>query len=182
MLNILLSSFRLWIQGYNKNETTSNTSDRTDDTLEEAPPLSESVPQPILAFRTATIVLSQLLKGKILPDPRPKLTLQQTRELKVADAFAHIAATGCGAVAVSTHISPSSLKIVALTTGNPQLPIPNSSMDTEMDIPRQLGSDKMDSGSEDKTLSHVIASTHKAETGGQTLESKLRELQKAWCV
>ena len=178
MLNILLSSFRLWIQGYNKNETTSNTSDRTDDTLEEAPPLSESVPQPILAFRTATIVLSQLLKGKILPDPRPKLTLQQTRELKVADAFAHIAATGCGAVAVSTHISPPGLKVVALTTGNLWLPIPET--DTEMKIQRRLGPDKPDSGTEDETLSLVIASTRKPETGGQTLESKLRELLKAW--
>lgn len=83
-------------------------------------------------------------------------------------------------MAISTHISPSSLKIVVLTTSNPRLP--DSSTDAEMDKQRQLGSDKPDSGAEDKTLSHVIASMHKLETGGRTLESELRELQKAWCV
>lgn len=200
MLNALLSLLGLTNdssgESYTKPDTLDQT-DQTDDTLKEAPPLSEPVPRPILAFRTATILLSQLLEREIIPEYKPKAILQQSIELKVADAFAHVAVADSDVIAIATHLGPSSLKVIALTTVDSRLPISEASIDKEVQetpnvedqpsifqyfyrLVKKHRSKEPDSAMKLENPFPVIVDPRKLGKGDETLEAQLLELQKAW--
>lgn len=76
--------------------------------------LSAPIPNGILAFRTITLILSQIL-NMLPPINTHKITPEESREVRIADAFAHIAVANHDIIAITTQRGPVVLNVVAVT-------------------------------------------------------------------
>jgi hypothetical protein len=84
-----------------------------------------STPTNILAFRTITTMLAKLQPTQTLAGPSPSrdaLSSQARRDVRISDAFAHLAIANNEVVALATEYSPDSMTVMACAS-SPEDPL-----------------------------------------------------------
>ena len=132
-----------------------------------------------------------VLKKNKVPYQKQKFTWEEAREIRIADAFAHLAVTNCEVVAVSAHRSPTanSLDLAAYANSEespsePKPPVPKS-----FTIPGILKTlFFMKNAARDETQTHMINSLPIPTVGlpvplalnGQDLGLYVNNMRQAW--
>lgn len=152
------------------------------------------VPDEILAFKTATLILSQLRNTQQLPYDEPDISPPESREVRIADAFAHIAVANHDIISISTHRTPSSMEVVASTTLSETGPIPNApnAQAPIAEVPQECivgfcATKNTNLNEHDTTMENlgpfpIVVPTIPLRTGDKTLEEYLEQLQTHWSV
>lgn len=128
------------------------------------------------------MVLSQLQKKlKRIEDPH-QITTQEAQELKLADAFAHIAVAEHDVIAISTQRTPLQLNVLAHpedkgTRGTSPAAVSTS---CEFFYTKNNCRKEPDVDMRNGTAFPRIVNTTPVQLGGQTLENYLNELRGNW--
>lgn len=77
--------------------------------------LDWSVPDSILAFRSITLILSQLQNHPEIPYVQCRLSQQEDKEAKIDNVFAHLTVSDHDVVAITTQCTLEALDIVAIS-------------------------------------------------------------------
>ncbi|KJA15035.1 hypothetical protein HYPSUDRAFT_59042 [Hypholoma sublateritium FD-334 SS-4] len=152
----------------------------------EPTPAEPIIPRQILAFRTITLLLSQLQKNQNLPYEPYKMSPQESREAKIADAFAHVATAQHDVIAISTRRTPSDLNVVAITenqdgTSTPDIPPAKlTPIFGRFCFTKNSWSREPDPAMRNSSAFPRIVAVTPIVLGSQTLEAYLEELRAKW--
>lgn len=154
----------------------------------------EPIPEGILAFRTSTLILSQLSNKQKSPHNNVLPAQEDSRrEARVADAFACIAVINNEIVSVSTHCSSATQNTLSSATGSKTGPASEAQIaqgKKPLIRPRIYGffctknyrPQETDPMMRNESAFPVVVDPIPLAIGKESLETYLRGMQSAWSV
>lgn len=144
-----------------------------------------SVPRNILAFRTITMMLANLQPKQTLAGSSPSrdvLSAEARREVRISDAFAHLAIVNNEVVALTTAYSSDSMTVVACAS-IPEDPLEKQPEPKPERYVKQCykflftkNPSRDDPPTDAVTYPTIISTTQPEDMGSQTLLDYIREL------
>lgn len=166
-----------------------------DETTKVASLPVQVIPRYILAFRTISLLLSQL-QNRATPTYVPRsLSQEEEKEVKIGDAFAHLAVTKHDIVAIATQRSRTMIEVTAVSEGTSEGGEETSNPDTTSEqvqgyrildrvyqffFTKNPQFKERDVGMINKQPFPAIVTTTPILLGDQTIEAYLDTLQGAW--